>query len=145
MIGSGQQVAAGDVLLVIDSSGEEDSEVGVRKRLQFRELPDPLERLFQPLPGGGLGEPDLLAADRAAAAERRSAIEAAREEVRRVLKKKGVVVLSAGADEAPMAYKNINEVMAAQADLVTPIARFDPSSSRWRLEALLNWSRVKTP
>ena len=81
----GQQVAAGDVLLVIDPSGEKDSEVGVRKRLEFRELSDPLERLFQALPGGGLGEPDLLAADRAAAEDRRSAIEAVREEVRRVL------------------------------------------------------------
>jgi len=81
----GQQVAAGDVLLVIDSSGEEDSEVGARRRLQFRELRDPLEPLFRSLPGGGLGEPDLLAADRAAAEDRRSAIEAVREEVRRVL------------------------------------------------------------
>jgi acetyl/propionyl-CoA carboxylase alpha subunit/acetyl-CoA carboxylase carboxyltransferase component len=81
----GQQVAAGDVLLVIDSSGEEDSEVGVCRRLQLRELRDPLERLFGSLPGGSLGEPDLLAADRAAAEDRRSAIEAVREEVRRVL------------------------------------------------------------
>ena len=81
----GQQVAAGDVLLVIDPSGEEDSEVGARRRLQLRELPDPLERLFRSLPGGDLGEPDLLAADRAAAEDRRSAIEAVREEVRRVL------------------------------------------------------------
>jgi len=81
----GQQVAAGDVLLVIDPSGGETSEEGVRRRRQLREQPDPLERLFQPLAGGGLGEPDLLAADRAAAEDRRSAIEAAREEVRRVL------------------------------------------------------------
>jgi acetyl-CoA carboxylase carboxyltransferase component/pyruvate/2-oxoglutarate dehydrogenase complex dihydrolipoamide acyltransferase (E2) component len=81
----GQQVAAGDVLLVIDPSGEEISDVGTPRRLQLRELPDPLERLFQPLPGGRLGDPDLVAADRAAAEDRRSAIEAAREEVRRVL------------------------------------------------------------
>jgi len=81
----GQQVAAGDVLLVIDPSGEEDSKVGAGKRLQFRELPDPLERLFQLLSGGGLGEPDLLAADRAPTEDRRSAIETVREGVRRVL------------------------------------------------------------
>jgi acetyl-CoA carboxylase carboxyltransferase component/pyruvate/2-oxoglutarate dehydrogenase complex dihydrolipoamide acyltransferase (E2) component len=81
----GEQVAAGDVLLVIDPSGEEDSEPSDRRRLQLGELHDPLERLFRVLPGGGLGELDLLAADRAAAEDRRGAIEAVREEVRRVL------------------------------------------------------------
>jgi tRNA-splicing ligase RtcB len=34
--------------------------------------------------------------------------------------------LSAGLDEVPMAYKNIDEVMRAQIDLVESIARFDP-------------------
>jgi len=34
--------------------------------------------------------------------------------------------LSAGLDEVPMAYKDIEEVMAAQSDLVEPISRFDP-------------------
>jgi tRNA-splicing ligase RtcB len=29
-------------------------------------------------------------------------------------------------DETPMAYKDIDAVMAAQADLVEPVARFDP-------------------
>ena len=81
----GQQVAAGDVLLVIDPSGFEVVEVDARRRLELRELPDPLERLFRPLPGGHLGEPDLVGAGRAAAEERRGAIEAVREEVRRVL------------------------------------------------------------
>lgn len=42
------------------------------------------------------------------------------------LAQKGVKLLSAGLDEVPMAYKNINEVMAAQADLVDIIARFEP-------------------
>ncbi len=37
-----------------------------------------------------------------------------------------VELLSAGLDEVPMAYKDIEIVMAAQADLVEPIARFDP-------------------
>ena len=46
--------------------------------------------------------------------------------VRNDLKKKGVHVLSAGSDEVPMVYKNINAVMNAQTDLVEPIARFDP-------------------
>ena len=34
--------------------------------------------------------------------------------------------LSAGLDEVPMAYKDIDEVMAAQRELVAPLARFDP-------------------
>lgn len=39
---------------------------------------------------------------------------------------RGVRVLSAGADEVPSVYKDIDEVMAAQQDLVDAIARFDP-------------------
>ncbi len=46
--------------------------------------------------------------------------------VRPVLEERGVKLLSAGIDEAPMVYKNIDEVMAAQQDLVEPLARFDP-------------------
>lgn len=42
------------------------------------------------------------------------------------LKDKGIHLLSAGIDEAPMAYKNIDQVMDAQRDLVEIIARFDP-------------------
>jgi tRNA-splicing ligase RtcB len=42
------------------------------------------------------------------------------------LAKKGVRVLSAGADEVPYVYKDIEAVMAAQRDLVATIARFDP-------------------
>lgn len=37
-----------------------------------------------------------------------------------------VKLLSAGIDEAPQAYKDIHSVMAAQADLVEVVARFDP-------------------
>ena len=36
-------------------------------------------------------------------------------------------MLSAGIDEAPMVYKDIDEVMAAQTDLVESLARFQPS------------------
>ncbi len=46
--------------------------------------------------------------------------------VRRQLDDLGVQVLSAGLDEVPGAYKDIHAVMASQADLVAPIARFDP-------------------
>jgi tRNA-splicing ligase RtcB len=44
----------------------------------------------------------------------------------RVLDDRGVHLLSAGLDEVPMVYKDIERVMAAQADLVEPLARFDP-------------------
>jgi tRNA-splicing ligase RtcB len=46
--------------------------------------------------------------------------------VRKDLEKKGVHVLSAGADEVPGVYKNIENVMREQADLVEIVARFDP-------------------
>ncbi|HEX9657433.1 MAG TPA: RtcB family protein [Bacteroidota bacterium] len=42
------------------------------------------------------------------------------------LKKKGVELLSAGLDEVPWAYKNINDVMSAQQDLAKVIGRFTP-------------------
>jgi len=42
------------------------------------------------------------------------------------LRARGVTLLSAGLDEVPMAYKDIDEVMAAQRDLVEPLARFEP-------------------
>jgi tRNA-splicing ligase RtcB len=44
----------------------------------------------------------------------------------RFLRERGVTLLSAGLDEVPMAYKDIEEVMAAQRDLVEPLARFEP-------------------
>lgn len=44
----------------------------------------------------------------------------------RLLRKRGVTLISAGLDEVPFVYKNIEEVMAAQTDLVEVVARFDP-------------------
>ena len=49
-----------------------------------------------------------------------------RSEIRKYLKDHGVELISAGVDEAPMAYKNIDEVMGAQADLVDVVATFYP-------------------
>jgi tRNA-splicing ligase RtcB len=46
--------------------------------------------------------------------------------VYRFLRERGVTLISAGLDEVPMAYKNIEEVMAAQSDLVETIGQFDP-------------------
>ena len=47
-------------------------------------------------------------------------------DVNRVLKEKGVTLISAGIDEAPTVYKDIDEVMAAQESLVRPLAKFMP-------------------
>jgi tRNA-splicing ligase RtcB len=47
-------------------------------------------------------------------------------EAGKFLRERGVVLISAGLDEVPMAYKNIEKVMAAQRDLVDIVARFDP-------------------
>lgn len=49
-----------------------------------------------------------------------------RAELQKKLEAAGVTLLSGGLDEAPMAYKNIHAVMAAQADLVDIVARFEP-------------------
>jgi tRNA-splicing ligase RtcB len=48
------------------------------------------------------------------------------ETAQRFLRERGVTLMSAGLDEVPMAYKDIDEVMAAQRDLVEPLARFEP-------------------
>jgi tRNA-splicing ligase RtcB len=46
--------------------------------------------------------------------------------IKKNLEKQGVHVLSAGADEVPGVYKNIENVMREQQDLVAVVARFDP-------------------
>jgi tRNA-splicing ligase RtcB len=48
------------------------------------------------------------------------------ESAQQFLRERGVTLLSAGLDEVPMAYKDIDEVMGAQSDLVEPLARFEP-------------------
>jgi tRNA-splicing ligase RtcB len=47
-------------------------------------------------------------------------------DVTEMLRQNKIRLLSAGLDEVPMAYKDIHEVMAAQKDLVRPIAGFQP-------------------
>ncbi|HEV8582740.1 MAG TPA: RtcB family protein [Thermoanaerobaculia bacterium] len=78
----------------------------------------------------GKGHPDSLnsAAHGAGRAMSRKAAVASFtwEKARHVLKQRGVTLLSAGLDEVPMAYKDIHQVMAAQADLVEVLGRFDP-------------------
>ncbi len=78
----------------------------------------------------GKGHPESLSSA-AHGAGRRMSRKAAKDryssaDLKRVLQKRGVVLLSAGLDEVPMAYKDIDNVMAAQQDLVEVIARFDP-------------------
>ena len=46
--------------------------------------------------------------------------------MREFLLRAGVDLIAGGLDESPHAYKDIDAVMAAQKDLVRPIARFMP-------------------
>ncbi len=81
----GQQVAAGDVILVIEETDDETDAGPPRARLQLPPQVDPLALLFRPDGDGPLSRPDLIGADQADLASRRIAIDAAREEIRRVL------------------------------------------------------------
>lgn len=47
-------------------------------------------------------------------------------DTRKLLAEREVELISAGLDEVPMAYRDIDRVMAAQRDLVEPLARFLP-------------------
>jgi tRNA-splicing ligase RtcB (3'-phosphate/5'-hydroxy nucleic acid ligase) len=51
-------------------------------------------------------------------------------EMQSILKHHGVTLIGAGKDEAPMAYKDIHQVMAAQEELVDVVAKFTPKMVR---------------
>ena len=51
-------------------------------------------------------------------------------EMKSILKDHGVTLIGAGLDEAPMAYKDIHQVMAAQEELVDVVAKFTPKLVR---------------
>ncbi|MEO8148513.1 MAG: RtcB family protein, partial [Bacteroidia bacterium] len=51
-------------------------------------------------------------------------------EMQKILKDHGVTLIGAGLDEAPMAYKDINTVMASQSSLVEVLAKFTPKMVR---------------
>lgn len=53
-----------------------------------------------------------------------------RSEMKAILKDHNVTLIGAGLDEAPMAYKDINKVMAAQTGLVDVVAKFEPKMVR---------------
>lgn len=78
----------------------------------------------------GKGQPESLnSASHGAGRQmsRKKAIESFNwRDAKKFLADKGVTLISAGLDEVPMSYKPIEEVMAAQSDLVEVIARFDP-------------------
>ena len=89
---------------------------------------------------GSMGTPGYIVRGKGSAASLRSAAHGAGRRMsrtkakasltwdvaKRMLRDRGVTLLSAGLDEVPMAYKDIDEVMAAQRDLVEPLARFEP-------------------
>jgi tRNA-splicing ligase RtcB len=78
----------------------------------------------------GAGDEDSLRSAAHGAGRRMSRKQAKKRyrwsDVTELLRSRKIRLLSAGLDEVPMAYKDIDEVMAAQADLVRPIARFQP-------------------
>ncbi len=53
-----------------------------------------------------------------------------RGDLKKVLSDNGITLIGAGLDEAPMAYKDIHKVMAAQTDLVDVVATFQPKMVR---------------
>ena len=78
----------------------------------------------------GKGEPESLRSASHGAGRRMSRTAAKKQfnwkDSKRFLDERGVTLISAGLDEVPMAYKDIEVVMNAQQDLVHAIARFDP-------------------
>lgn len=51
-------------------------------------------------------------------------------DMKAILKANNVTLIGAGLDEAPMAYKDINKVMARQTELVEVVAKFEPKMVR---------------
>ena len=82
----------------------------------------------------GLGSPESLCSASHGAGRRMSRRKARDSfrfsNVKKELAERGIEVLSAGSDEVPGVYKQIENVMAAQKDLVEVVARFDPKLVR---------------
>ena len=78
----------------------------------------------------GKGNPDSLESAAHGAGRKMSRTQAKRTlswaEAQKFIESRGVKLMSAGLDEVPMVYKDIDEVMAAQDDLVESLARFEP-------------------
>lgn len=82
----------------------------------------------------GKGEPNAINSASHGAGRQMSRTQAiktiTKNEMQSILKLHGVTLIGAGLDEAPMAYKNIDMVMAAQNDLVDVLAKFTPKMVR---------------
>jgi tRNA-splicing ligase RtcB len=78
----------------------------------------------------GRGEPDSLQSASHGAGRRLSRTQAKQQvtegELRRLLRDQGVELIGGGLDEAPMAYKDIHQVMAHQQELVDVLGSFTP-------------------
>ncbi len=78
----------------------------------------------------GRGHPESLDSASHGAGRRMSRKQALRtfnwSDVKRLLAERGVTLMSAGLDEVPGVYQDIDAVMAAQTALVRPLARFHP-------------------
>ncbi|MGH7819812.1 MAG: biotin/lipoyl-containing protein, partial [Candidatus Binatia bacterium] len=118
LVRPGQQVAAGDVLLVIEPSGEESTAERSAARLELYELPDPLGPLFRIDAGGKPAEVRFPASDRSAPRARRAALRAVRDEVRGIL---------LGYDVDPVRAERLAAFLEA------PVPPKLSASLRWRL------------
>jgi tRNA-splicing ligase RtcB len=82
----------------------------------------------------GLGHPESLNSAAHGAGRVMSRKKAAQtlnwRDARAFLAERGVTLLSAGIDEVPAVYKDIQTVMRAQSDLVEPVAQFQPKLVR---------------
>lgn len=82
----------------------------------------------------GKGEPEAIQSASHGAGRQLSRTQAkkqvSRGELKAILKDHNVTLIGAGLDEAPMAYKDIHQVMEAQKDLVDVVATFTPKMVR---------------
>ncbi len=84
-VNRGQQVSAGELLLVIDPAGGNGDVIWGGERLELPAEPDPLDLFFAFDEDGTRAVPDLKAAEASPAEARRRAVAAARDEIRRVV------------------------------------------------------------
>ncbi len=82
---TGQQVSSGELLLIIDAEAKGAFDASSRQRLKLPSASDPLDLFFSKKEGDQGEVPDLLAVERADATDRRAAIQATRDEIRRIL------------------------------------------------------------
>ena len=82
---TGQQVSSGDLLLIIEAETRETCDAPHRERLTLSSDSDPLDLFFSKKEGDEEEVPDLKAVEGADATARRAAIEASRDEIRRIL------------------------------------------------------------